>query len=205
MIHLRIGRLPALALVAALAALCLAACGSSSNTNSSSAAASAASKSSSGAASSTANRSKLAACLKAHGITLPSRPSGARRPPNGRGGGFFFGGGSGSGRGRLANNPKLRAAFQACGGRAFPGRRRFTISHSLVNKFAACVKQHGYTLPKPNFSGKGPVFPASIEKNKKFQAAAKSCVTVLRPAGAPGPRAPGGGASPGSSTSTTGA
>lgn len=210
MTHLRIGRLAAPALIAALAALCVAACGSSSNTSSSSAAAAAnssGSTSSSGAASSAANRTKLTACLKAHGVTLPARPAGARRPPKGgaggtgRTGGFFFGGGAGNGGGRLANNPKLRAAFQACGGgRGFGGQRRFTISHSLINKFATCVKQHGYTLPKPNFSGKGPVFPASIEKNKKFQAAAKSCTTILRPAGAPG-----GGSPPGGGTSTTGA
>jgi hypothetical protein len=63
----------------------------------------------------------------------------------------------------------------------------------------ACVKQHGYNLPAPNFSGKGPVFPASISKNAKFQAAAKSCQADLRPAGAPGP----GGPPAGSGTGTT--
>ena len=44
-----------------------------------------------------------------------------------------------------------------------------------MTKFVACVKQHGYNLPAPNFSGKGPIFPATIERNKKFQTAARAC------------------------------
>jgi hypothetical protein len=213
MTHLRARRLPALTLTAGLVALCVAACGSSSSTSSTSSAGSggssgsAASAASSGSASGSGfNRSKLTACLKAHGVTLPARPGGAgKRPPGGAGGGpGFFGGGGGSGGragGRFTSNPKLRAAFQACGGgRGFSGRRR-TLSHAAVTKFVACVKQHGYNLPSPNFSGKGPIFPVSIEKNTKFQAAAKSCQADLRPAGNGSPPAPGG--SPGSATATT--
>jgi hypothetical protein len=199
-------RLPALTLTAALAALCLAACGSSASTSSTSSAA--ASGSSGSAASATtssgsasgfaANRTKLVACLKAHGVTLPARPAGTRRPANGSGGGPRFFGGGGAG-GRFANNPKLRAAFQACGGGTAAGGRRFAPNHASVTKFVACVKQHGYNLPSPNFSGNGPIFPASIEKNTKFQAAAKSCQADLRPAGGAGGSAGAGG------TSTSGA
>jgi hypothetical protein len=194
MTHLHARRLPALMLTAALVALCLAACGSSSSTSSSSSAGSAGSSGSGGAAASSgsgANRTALAACLKAHGVSLPARPAGAgQRPANGAGGGpgFFGGGGGGGGGGaaggRFANNPKLRAAFQACGGGPASGGRRLTLSHAAVTKFVACVKQHGYNLPSPNFSGKGPIFPASISKNTKFQTAARACQADLRPAGA---------------------
>lgn len=195
MTHPRMRRPAAVALVAALAAVSLAACGSSSTTRSTRAAAASGSGTS---ASARAARSKLVACLKAHGVTLPSRPPGTRRPPapgRNRGGGFFFGGGGGGPRGgHFAANPKLRAAVQACGGaRGVPGRRRIQFSHATVQKFVTCVRQHGYTLPAPNFSGKGPVFPAKIAKDAKFQKAARSCASLLRPSGAPraAPGAPG--------------
>jgi hypothetical protein len=205
MTHLSIRRLPAVTLMVAVAALCLAACGSSSTGSSSAAASASSSSSSSGSGSGSGfNRTKFASCLKAHGVTLPTRPAGAghRRPGAGGGGGFFGGGegggaagGGGAGGGRFAN-PKLQAALKACGGANFAGRRRFTFSHAAVDKFVACVKQHGYDLPAPNFSGKGGVFPASIEKNKKFQAASKACASDLRPTGAPPGGGAGGGAPP---------
>jgi hypothetical protein len=95
--------------------------------------------------------------------------------------GFFGGGG-------FAANPKLRAAFQACGARfGFGGGRRFQISRSAITKYVTCVRQHGYNLPNPNFSGKGPVFPSNIRKNAKFQAASRACQSLLaspRPSGA---------------------
>jgi hypothetical protein len=138
-------------------------------------------------------------------VTLPARPAGSGPPPGGAGGGtgtgttgtgttgtgttprrgFFFGGGPGG-----ANiSPKMRAAFQACGarfgfgagGRGFRGR----ISHTAINSFVACVKQHGYNLPAPNFSGKGPIFPRNIESNAKFQAASKACQHLLIPSRPP--------------------
>jgi hypothetical protein len=220
--HLRARRVSALALTVGITALCVAACGSSSSTGSSSSSSSSASAAAGGAGGSTATRTKLIACLKSHGVTLPTRPAGAGgagargsgaggaggagAPPSGsgtrpRGGGFFGGGGA---AGRFANNPKLQAAFKACGGtRGFAPGRRFGFNHAAVTKFVACVKQHGYDLPAPNFSGKGSVFPASIQKNKKFQAASKACAADLRPTGA-GSSPGAGGAPPGSTSSTTG-
>ena len=215
--HSRTLRPAALALALTAAALLLAACGSSSTTGTTSSAGSSSPAASAGGASS-ASRSKFVACLKAHGVTLPARPAAARqRPPGGYGEGgappgFFFGGGGGNGApgggggaphgrpGGQFGNPKFRAALQACGGGRFP-QRRFRLNKAAVTKFAACVKQHGYNLPTPNFSGKGPIFPANIQSNKKFQAAAKACASDLRPQGA---RAPGGagGAPPGSGSSS---
>jgi hypothetical protein len=195
--------------VLALSSL-IAACGSASGSSGSASATSSTSTTASAAAGGTgpnsSQRTALAACLKQHGVTLPSRPAGA--PPGAgtgtgttgtgttgtgtppRRGGFFGGGG------RFANNPKLRAAFQACGakfgfrggGQGFRGR----LSHTAVTRYVTCVRQHGYDLPNPNFSGKGAIFPANIRTNKKFQAASRSCQNLLAP---PRPSGSGGGTS----------
>jgi hypothetical protein len=212
MTHLRTVRLAMLAGTVLITALVLAACGSSSNTSSGSASSSSSASAAAGRPSSAA-RSKLVACLKSHGVTLPNRPSGARRRPSGGGegggpppggGGGFFGGGGGGGNGRPGggrfNDPKFRAAFQACGAGQFP-QRRFAPNKAAVTKFVACVKQHGYNLPTPNFSGKGPVFPAKIEQNKTFQTASRACASDLRPQGAPGAAGGGGGGSGSSGSS----
>jgi hypothetical protein len=189
------------ALVACVAAACLlAACGSasSSSSSSSSGASSAAASAGTGGA---AGRSKFVACLKQHGVTLPSRPGGFRRPNSGssssgggtppaggpRGGGFFGGGFGGGFGARFRNDPKLEAAFKACGSN-FPARRfNFANRKVAIDKFAKCVRQHGYDLPTPNVSGTGPVFPRSIESNKKFETAARSCASLLATRGGPPP------------------
>lgn len=163
----------------------IAACGSSSSSSSTTSSSAAASSS----GSTTARRAALIACLRSHGVNLPSRPGGFRgRPPSGgagtgAGGPRFFGGG--------APNPKLQAAFKACGAN-FGRRGRFPrISHPAIQKYVACVRQHGYNLPNPNLSGHGPVFPASIRSNPKFQSASRPCQRLLFPArtGSPSPRA----------------
>jgi hypothetical protein len=225
--RVRTVRLATLAGTVLVTALVLAACGSSSNTSSGSGNAGSTSASAAagggGGGQSSATRTKFVACLKTHGVTLPNRPAGARRRPNGSGegggppaggappagggSGFFFGGGNGAqggAAGRL-NNPKFQAALKACGGAQFQ-RRRFTPNKAAVTKFVACVKQHGYDLPTPNFSGKGPIFPAKIEQDKKFQTAARACASDLRPRGGPGAAgaagATGGGSGSGSGSSS---
>jgi hypothetical protein len=195
-----------LCLLAAVAlAAVLTACGSSSTTSSGGAASSASGTASGGAAGGSANRTKLAACLKAHGVTLPARPGGGQRPPGGYGGGGpgFFGGGGGGAPGSGANrpgfrsNPKFQAAVKACGG-GFPTRRPGGApQRAAIQSFVTCVGQHGYKLPQPNFSGHGAIFPAKIASDPKFRAASKSCLSLLRPQGGAGGGAPasaGGGA-----------
>ncbi len=183
-----------------LACALLAACGSSASSSSSSSSAVA----SGGTTGFAAARAKLAACLKQHGVTLPSRPgafrhrytpgsanggsnSGRGGPPPGSFGAGGFGGGGGL-RGRLRADPKLQAAFKACApelprhGFAFSGAGR----RAAIAKFVTCVRQHGYDLPKPNFSGNGPVFPSRIRTNPRFRDASQACAKLLVPRGAPG-------------------
>ena len=170
----------AVALVA-LATL-VAGCGSSSSTSSSA--------STSASAATSTGRAKLAACLKQHGIALPAGrrfgagsgnpPAGAPgtgtgTTPTGRppGGGFFGGAGG--------NSSKFRAAFKACGADFRAGGRRGGFNRQNIQKYVTCVRQHSYNLPSPNFSGSGPVFPANIRTNKKFQSASKACQSLLAP------------------------
>ena len=187
------------ALLALAAGLGIAACGSSSNSSSTSNSASV-----SGGTSTNANfaarRTALVACLKAHGVTLPNGGRfgpGAGGPPPGGGTGtnptpgagrFLFGGGGGGGAARFANNPKLAAAFQACGGRVGGGRFRggAGLGRTRITQFVACVRKNGFNLPTPNFSGNGPVFPANLRTNAKFLAASQACASILtapRPGG----------------------
>ena len=214
----------AVALATLAAGGLLVACGSASSGSSTSSAsgtttASASAAGTGGSTTGTARRAQLVACLKSHGVTLPARPAGSGPPPGGGSGGsgggtgtgtgtsttprrgFFFGGG---GAGAPNISPKMRAAFQACGARfgfgagarGFRGR----ISHTAINSFVTCVNQHGYKLPTPNFSGKGPIFPQKIESNAKFQAAARSCQHLLVPA-----RPSGSGSGSGGTSTTSGA
>lgn len=183
-------RTSTLAAAAVLAGGLLAGCGSSSSSSSSAAGpggggSSVASGPGNGGPGTTASRASFRACLQAHGVTLPARPSGSRRRAGGYGGGGLFGGGGGGGGGfgRLRANPKLAAAFQACGGGRFPRRRFGVPTHAAIQRFVTCVRRHGYDMPAPNFSG-GPIFPSSIRTNAKFQAASRVCASTLFPAGA---------------------
>jgi hypothetical protein len=173
-----------------LSASCvIAACGSSSG---GSTATNVASGSSTTAATSGGSRfdpTAFRTCLKKHGVTLPSRPAdaGTGTPA----GGSFSGGppnGGGSSANGFASNPKLKAAFQACGGGNFrPGASGGTrLSHTAIDNFVACVRKNGYPqMPNANFSGKGSIFPRDIESNAKFKAASRTCASVLAPTGTP--------------------
>jgi hypothetical protein len=156
----------------------IAACGSASSSNNTTARRTTASAA---GAPNASRRAALAACLKQHGVALPARPPGLE------GGAPPASGGSGTGTtprraffGRVANNPKLRAAFRACGARfGFGGGQKFRLSRAAITKYVTCVRQHGYNLPDPNLSGKGPVFPSNIRRNAKFQAASRACQSLL--------------------------
>ena len=128
-----------------------------------------------------ARRAQLVACLKAHGVTLPTRPAGAglrvavaaavAGPVRRHGGttprrGFFFGGG-----GARNITPKMRAAFKACGAdfgsAAAPAARSAGGSRTRRSPaLSRACNQHGYNLPAPNFSGKGPISPEHREQRE---------------------------------------
>jgi hypothetical protein len=187
---------PTLCLLALVATLALAACGSSSSRTSTNASSTTPATTTGGGR---FGNGKVAACLRQHGVALPNRPPGGR-PRSGarRRGGFLFGGGPNA---SPAQRRKLQAAFQACGGRA-GGFRRFNPGSNpafkaALAKYVACVRKNGFDLPAPNTSGKGPVFdPSKVNrKDPKFVAASAKCQVLLQQGGPGG--APGGGAPPG--------
>jgi hypothetical protein len=153
---------------------------------------------------SAAGRAQLATCLKKQGVTLPQRRHG--------GGGFLFGGGNGGGNGNGRpsgnfRNSKLANALRKCGvtpgqgaGGGFRAGANGARFNQALTKFVACMKQNGYPLPKPNTSGKGPVFDASkVNRNDpKFKSAAQKCQSLLRL----GPQPGGGNGSPPGATTT---
>jgi hypothetical protein len=212
--------------VALIAGLVLAACGGSSGASSKTASTGSGTSSSSPGTTRTggfsANRSKLATCLKQHGVTLPSGGFGAGRFGGGTGpsgvsgfrpGGFGGTGATGvrpggfrrfgatgpSGAGGFAGgNSKFAAALKACGagfgGGGFGGggfgrpggaatfSATSAADRAAVTKYVACVRKHGFKLPSPNFSGKGPVFSSTQvdRSNPKFVAASAACQSLLK-------------------------
>jgi hypothetical protein len=110
-------------------------------------------------------------------------PEGAT-PPDGAGGGF---GGSDEDR------QKLQDAMKACGvempaqGQGGGGFQRPDVNdgayQNRVNAYVACVRENGFDLPDPDFSGDGPIFdPDKVDQSDKtFQAASAKCQDELRP------------------------
>jgi hypothetical protein len=197
-------------LVSALAcmlALALAACGSSSSTSSSAAAAAGGGGGGTGGTASQA-RLKFATCMRAHGVNVPD-PSANGGPPAGGGGG----GGAGGGFRALRSSPNFAPAFKACGG-ALRGAggfgnispaQRAQFQQQLV-KFAECMRSHNIDIPDPSTSGGGGFgilrqIPQSERNSPAFQAALKSCSSVLPRFGRRGGGGPGGGGPPASGSS----
>ncbi len=139
---------------------------------------------------------KFTACLKAQGVTLPSGGFFRRRGANGQPatGQPPAGGGGGGG---AFNNPKTRAAFQACRkylpnggqfGRGGNGGRPGGFNSAAFTKYRACLTAHGVKLTG------GGAFGGANVASPAFQAAAKACRSLA-------PKFGGGGAPP---TATTG-
>lgn len=138
----------------------------------------------------TRDMSALRDCLKKEGVELPERPAGAGAPPadapNGNGN-----------RGGLSNmsdaeREKFQKAVQKCGGGRGPGRgpnaggRRPDVSSAAyqrsIKAYVACVRQQGYDLPDPDFSGRNPIFdPKKVgRQDAKFRKASAACQSKLR-------------------------
>jgi hypothetical protein len=196
--------------LAVLSAVAIAACGSSSSSPSGSSSSSASAQfakyqsclKSHGATVPTHNFKRPSGSQGGTAATDATPPSGrSGTPPRGGfkkgshtppAGGFTGKQAAGGAEGKVSK--KQEAAFKACatdmpkaasssagrgGGAAAAGVAQY--SAATLKKVTACVKKNGYDLPTANTSGTGPVFPRSIESNKKFEAAAKPCQSLLRP------------------------
>ena len=177
------------------APLVLAACGG----GSSNASASTSPTSTTTAAGGGLANSAFTACLKQHGVTLPSGLGGGRRggsgssgppgglPPGGSGGpGGFLGGGGGAGL-----SSAQQAAFSACrsklpaggfgGGRGFAGG----ASATQLKAYTSCLSDNGVKVPTTTSTpagGSGPRFAnplAGLRSDPHFAAASKKCAALL--------------------------
>jgi hypothetical protein len=192
-------RISIAALALVIGALVLAGCGGSS---SGSTAESSTSASSSGSETATGegkgggmfNISEEAkACLKEKGVELPGFKGGEGGPPSSGEkpeGGGLPGGGEGrppAGGFGGAGSEEMKKAFEECGVEApefkgGPGGKPNTNSAAFqkqVNEYVACVRENGYELGEPNFSGEGPIFEKAESESAEFKKASAQCQELL--------------------------
>jgi predicted small secreted protein len=143
-------------------------------------------------------------CLKEKGVELPEFKAGEGGPPSGEmpeggeppagaEGGEMPGGGeppSGSEGGPPAGGfggEEMQKAFEECGvetpefkgGAGGAPNVNSAAFKRQVKKYVACVKENGYELGEPNFSGEGPVFEKSESESAAFKKASASRQSLL--------------------------
>jgi hypothetical protein len=149
------------------------------------------------------------ACLKEKGVELPEFKAGGGGPPASGGeppegfeppeSGELPEGGEGGppsgGEGRPGGEKfeEQKAAFEECGveiGGGFKagaaGGKPDVNSAAFkkqVKEYVACVRENGYELAEPNFSGEGPIFEKSESESAAFKKASEGCQELL---GGPG-------------------
>lgn len=195
-------RWPGLLLLVALAALVLAGCGggSSSSTTESTTTASNSENAKGGKGGMFEISEEAKACLKEKGVELPEfkgggeggeppegfePPQGGELPEGGKGG-PPSGGASGPGGEKFEEQ---KTAFEECGVemgggfRAGPaGGKPNTDSAAFkkqVKEYVACVRENGYELAEPNFSGEGPIFEKAESESAAFKKASAQCQELL--------------------------
>ncbi|MBN9622401.1 MAG: hypothetical protein J0H06_05515 [Actinobacteria bacterium] len=141
------------------------------------------------------------ACLKEKGVELPEFKGGGEggppmgengEPPEGfeppEGGELPEGGEGGPPQGGgFSENSK---AFEECGVempefKAGPGGEgggpnvNSAAFRKQVKEYVACVRENGYELAEPNFSGEGPIFEKSESESAAFKKASEGCQSLL--------------------------
>jgi hypothetical protein len=201
-------RLPLLAVLAlaAAAALVVAGCGGSGGSETSGASSSAsATTGGEGAQGGPGGFAEISdedrECLKEQGVELPEAGAGGGAPeggemPSGEPPEGFEppeGGGEGGPPGIGGEGgEEMKEAFEACGvelGQGGSGGGASTNSAAFkkqVKEYVACVREDGYELPEPDFSGEGPVFDESEvdRESAAFKKASEACGDLLsKPSG----------------------
>jgi len=129
------------------------------------------------------------ACLKEKGVEMPEFKGGeGGRPPMGEGGEPPEGGPPGEGGQGGEGFEKMQKAFQECGvemgefkGGPSGGAPDMNSAafRKQIKEYAACVRENGYELAEPDFSGEGPVFAKSESESAAFKKASAKCQDLL--------------------------
>jgi hypothetical protein len=144
------------------------------------------------------------ACLKEKGVELPEfkggeggeggPPSGGipegGEPPSGAEGGEAAAGGPPAGGFGGEGSEEMTKAFEECGvetpefkggasGKGGVPNVNSAAFKKQVKRYVACVKENGYELAEPNFSGEGPVFEKAESESAAFKKASASCQSLL--------------------------
>jgi hypothetical protein len=151
--------------------------------------------------------SEAKACLKEKGVELPEFKGGGEggEPPSGEKpegmpeggekpeGGEMPAGGPPGGEGGEGSEKfeEQKEAFEECGvelgaGPGGEGGKPSMNSAAFkkqVKEYVACVRENGYEIAEPNFSGEGPVFEKSESESAAFKKASKSCESLLKGGG----------------------
>jgi hypothetical protein len=127
--------------------------------------------------------SAVRTCLSKKGITLPQRTAGA---------GGFPGAGSGAQLPKGMSRAQFAEALQSCGagfddnhfsrhGKGFHNPFNNPRFHTVLARFAACLRQNGINVGEPNTSGKGPIFDTKgiNTGSAQFKAAEAKCRSTL--------------------------
>jgi hypothetical protein len=194
--------------VLAVGALVLAGCGGSSGGSSESsttASSTAGSSSSEGTATKGGGMLEISEearqCLKEKGVELPEFNSGEGPPQAGEGGempeppeggqmpegGEIPAGGPPAGAGAM--NEEDQEAFEECGvetpelkggpgGEGGPNVSSAAFKKQ-VKEYVACVRENGYEIAEPDFSGEGPVFDKAESESAAFKKASEQCQGLL--------------------------
>lgn len=130
-------------------------------------------------------------CLKEKGVELPEFKGGeGGGPPEGfeppEGGEIPEGGPPAGGAGGEKFKEQSQA-FEECGielgeFKGGPGGRPDMNSAAFkkqIKEYVACVRENGYELAEPNFSGEGPVFEKSESESSAFKKASAKCQDFL--------------------------
>jgi hypothetical protein len=146
------------------------------------------------------------ACLKEKGVELPEFKSGEGGPPSGgtkpeggeapeggmpEGGEPPQGGEGGPPAGGFGGegSEKMTKAFEECGvempelkggpgGEGAPNMNTAAFKKQ-VKEYVACVRENGYELAEPDFSGEGPVFAKEESESAAFKKASAQCQSLL--------------------------
>jgi hypothetical protein len=54
-----------------------------------------------------------------------------------------------------------------------------TAFKKQVKEYVACVRENGYELAEPDFSGEGPIFEKAESESSAFKKASEQCQSLL--------------------------